>query len=168
MTSTPTSTPAPRRTDQGAATAPAFVRRSSLLVRGLLRLGVPMGPNALLTVKGRKTGEPRTAPVAIVEIDGRRWVVGAYGNVNWVRNLRASREAEVRIGGRTEHVTASELDRVEAAAFYRDVVGRYVHRMPRLGRLFLRTLFRLIGAGDLLTDPEAAAAARPVFELRPG
>ncbi len=59
-------------------------------MRGLLRRGMPMGPNAMLTVRGRKTGEPRTAAVAVLEVDGRRWILGAYGEVNWVRNLRAA------------------------------------------------------------------------------
>ena len=150
-----------------AASAPALVRRSSPLVRALLRLGMPMGPNTLLTVRGRRSGERRTAPVALVEIDGRRWVVGAYGEVNWVRNLRAAGEADVVIHGRTEHVSAVELGNAAATAFYRDIVGRYVQRMPALGRLFVRVLLRLVGARDVLSDPERAAATRPAFELRP-
>ena len=35
----------------------------------------------------------RTTPVALVEIGDRRWVVGTFGEVNWVRNLRAAGEA---------------------------------------------------------------------------
>ena len=151
-----------------AASAPALVRRSSPLVQALLRLGVPMGPNTLLTVRGRRTGEPRTAPVALVAIDGRRWVVGAYGEVNWVRNLRAAGEADIVIDGRSERVTAAELGNAAATAFYRDIVGRYVQRMPALGRLFVKVLLRLVGARDVLSDPERAAATRPAFELRRG
>jgi len=167
MTSTRTTTAAPTpATKGGAASAPPFVRRSNPLVRALLRLGLPMGPNALLTVRGRITGQPRTAPVAVVEIDGRRWVVGAYGEVNWVRNLRAAGEAQIEVRGRTERVSAVQLDRATAMAFYRDFVPHYVDRMPRLGRLFVRTLLRLVDARDVLVDPERAAAARPVFELR--
>jgi deazaflavin-dependent oxidoreductase (nitroreductase family) len=144
--------------------APALVRRSNPLARRLLRIGMPMGPNVLLTVRGRTSGEPRTAPVAIVEVDGRRWVIGAYGEVQWVRNLRAAGEAEIELRGRRERVRATELDREAAAAFYRDRLRPYVARLPPLGRLFARGLFAMVGA-DVLRDPEAAAATRPVFEL---
>ena len=47
--------------------APALVRASNPLTRRLLRLGLPMGPNVLLTVRGRSSGLPRTAPVAVAE-----------------------------------------------------------------------------------------------------
>lgn len=126
-----------------------------------------MGPNVLLTVRGRTSGEPRTAPVAVAEIDGRRWIVGAYGEVNWVRNLRAAGEADIRIHGRLEHVRAVELDQAAATRFFGETLPGYVERLPRLGRLFVRALFRLV-APDLLTDPDRAAASRPVFELSAG
>ena len=44
------------------------------IAKPLLRAGVPMGYNGLLTTTGRKSGEPRTAALAIIERDGRRWV----------------------------------------------------------------------------------------------
>ena len=91
-------------------TAPAFVRASNPLSRRLLRLGTPMGPNVLLTVRGRTSGLPRSAAVAVVELDGRRWVIGAYGDVQWVRNLRAAGSAEIRVHGTNEPVVARELD----------------------------------------------------------
>ena len=167
MTSTQKTASGTPTTTRRSASAPALVRRSNPFVRALLRLGVPMGPNTLLTVRGRSTGQPRTAPVALVESDGRRWVVGAYGEVNWVRNLRAAGEADILVHGRSERVSAVELNRTAATIFYRDIVPRYVDRMPRLGRFFTRTLLRLIDARDMLADPERAAATWPAFELRP-
>jgi deazaflavin-dependent oxidoreductase (nitroreductase family) len=144
--------------------APALVRLSNPLTRRLLRLGLPMGPNVLLTVRGRTSGEPRTAPVAVAEIDGRGYIVGAYGEVQWVRNLRAAGEADVRIHGRDEHVTAHELDRAEATTFFRETLPGYIARFPWFGRVFGRFLFRLVGP-EILDDPERAALTRPVFEL---
>jgi deazaflavin-dependent oxidoreductase (nitroreductase family) len=145
--------------------APAFVRAPNGLVRWLLRHGAPMGPNGLLTVRGRTSGEPRTAPVAISEIAGRRYVIGAYGDVNWTRNLRAAGEADIRLHGRTEHVHAAQLDRAAAERFFGTTVPGYIERFPWLGRAFLRRLFSLV-AGDILADPVKAAATRPVFELK--
>lgn len=146
------------------ATAPGFVRRPNSLVRGLLRLGVPMGPNTLLTVRGRRSGEPRTVPVAVTEADGRRWVIGAYGDVNWVRNLRAAGGGEIVFDGRQTTVTATELDQAEAEWFYRDIVGPYLRRQPRVLQVLVRAVFRLV-APDILSDPALAARKRPVFEL---
>lgn len=119
-----------------------------------------MGPNALLTVTGRKSGLPRTTPVALVDIGGRRWVVGTFGDVNWVRNLRAAGQATVSTGRRSEELAARELPLDEAAAFFRDVLGPYARGL-RVGPLLLR----LLGAGDILEDPAGSARRRPVFEL---
>ena len=144
--------------------APALVRKSNPLTSRLLRAGMPMGPNLLLTVRGRTSGEPRTAPVAVVDGGGRRWVIGAYGDVQWTRNLRAAGEGDIESHGRIEHVAARELSEEEAVVFFRDVLRPYVAHLPLIGRLFGRVFFRLVGS-EVLTDPERAAATRPVFEL---
>ena len=141
--------------------APSFVSVSNTVARRLLRLGPLMGPNALLTVRGRKTGIPRTTPVAVVAIAGRRWVVGTFGDVNWVRNLREAGGATVSVGRKSEQVVATELSADERVAFFRDVLAPYARRLP-LGAMVLR----LLGAGDILSDPAGSAGKRPVFELR--
>ena len=146
--------------------APAFVRYSNPLTRRLLRLGVPMGPNLLLTVRGRSTGLPRTAPVAVVETDGRRLIIAAYGEVHWVRNLRAAGEADIEAHGRKEHVRASELSRADAVRFYAQTLPAFIGSFPLIGRIFGRVLFGLIGP-EVLNDPVRAAELHPVFELGP-
>ena len=144
--------------------APAFVRASNPLSSRLLRLGLPAGPNVLLTVRGRTSGLPRSAPVAVVELDGRRWIIGAYGDVQWVRNLRAAGEADIRVRGRDERVVGRELGSVEATDFYARILPTYVARLPWFGRLFARVLFA-VAAPEVRGDPERAAVTRPVFEL---
>src|SRR4030081_3926487 len=96
---------------------PAAVRFFDPIAKRLLGAGVPMGPNALLTTRGRKSGLPRTTPVALVELDGQRWIQSPFGDVNWVRNLRASGEATLTVGKRQESVSAAELSLEEAASF---------------------------------------------------
>ena len=145
--------------------APAFVRASNPLTRRLLRLGLPMGPNVLLTVRGRTSGLPRSAPVAIAEFDGHRWIIAAYGDVQWVRNLRAAGEGEVSKRSHTEHILARELSVTEALAFYRDTMPAFVGSLPWFGRFFARLLFSVAGP-EVLDDPVAAAAKHPVFEVR--
>jgi deazaflavin-dependent oxidoreductase (nitroreductase family) len=141
--------------------APGFVGLFNPVARRILKVGALLGPNALITIRGRKTGVPRTTPVALVEIDGRRWVIGTFGEVNWVRNLRVAREATLTVGGRHEDVEASELDVPARTAFFRDVLTPYVRKL-RVGPLVLK----LLGATEILDDPAGAAERRPVFELR--
>jgi deazaflavin-dependent oxidoreductase (nitroreductase family) len=127
----------------------------------VLKAGALLGPNALITIRGRKSGEPRTTPVALVEIDGRRWVIGTFGDTNWVRNLRAAGAATVSVGRRREEVRATELVGEEHVRFFREILTPYVKRL-RVGTLLLSVL----GAKDIVEDPSEAAAKRPVFELR--
>jgi deazaflavin-dependent oxidoreductase (nitroreductase family) len=93
---------------------PSIVSTLSPLVRRLLRLGMPMGQNALLTVRGRTSGQPRTFPITLLESDGHRYVFAAFGDVKWVQNLRASGQATLRRGRREEAVAALELTPEEA------------------------------------------------------
>jgi len=144
-----------------SARAPLFVTLFNPLGRRLAGAGL-MGPNALLTVRGRTTGLSRTTPVAFVEVGGRRWIIATFGDVNWARNLRAAGEATITVKRRAEHVHAIELSPQDSARFFREVLAGYVKRVP-LGGLILR----MLGAADILTDPAGAARLRPVFELRP-
>jgi deazaflavin-dependent oxidoreductase (nitroreductase family) len=143
------------------AKAPSFVGLVNPIAQRLLKVGPLMGPNALITVRGRKSGEPRTTPVALVDIDGRRWVVGTFGEVNWVRNLRAAGEATITVGRKREDVVADELDLAARTEFFRDVLAPYVRRIA-IGTLLLS----ILGAREIVKDPAAAAERRPVFELR--
>ena len=61
-------------------------------IKMLLHLGVRLtsfGPMLLLTVRGRKTGKPRTLPVDLHEHEGRRFLIATHGVGSWVYNLRA-------------------------------------------------------------------------------
>jgi deazaflavin-dependent oxidoreductase (nitroreductase family) len=142
---------------------PSLVNFFNPVARRLLRFGPLLGPNALITVRGRKSGLDRTTPVALVEIGRRRWVIGTFGEVNWVRNLRAAGRATLSVGRRQEEVLATELDLEAGTAFFRDVLGTYVRKLPvGVGPLLLS----ILGARDILKDPAGSAQRRPVFELR--
>jgi deazaflavin-dependent oxidoreductase (nitroreductase family) len=160
----PTATPGARK--QRHDEAPGFVRLANPFLVGALRLGVPMGPNLLMTVRGRTSGLPRVAPVAVIELDGRRYIMGAYGATNWVRNLRAAREATLRVHGKDERVTARELIRDDATSFYREDLPRFIQNFPWYGRAFAKVFFGLVGP-ELANDPGLAAEKHPVFELSP-
>jgi len=120
-----------------------------------------MGPDVLIMVRGRKSGLLRTTPVTIAENSGRRGVISPFGEVNWVRNLRAAGRATITVGRRKEEVTAIELGPTEAAEFIRDVLAPHARR-TRLGSWFVRSVDKID-----IDHPVDAAAGRPVFELYP-
>ena len=131
------------------------------IARLLMALGVPMGFNGVITIRGRKSGLPRTTPVAIIEVSGRRWVWAPWGDVQWVRNLRAAGRATITVRRRTEEVRAIELDPPQRVAFFRDTLGPLARGIPG-GTWFIRTI-----DGVDLDRPLEAAEGRRVFELRP-
>ncbi len=141
--------------------APWWVTTFGPIARLVLAAGVPLGFNGLITVPGRKTGVSRTTPVAIiVDESGRRWVWAPWGDVNWVRNLRAAGNATITFRGRTDEVIAIEQSRAQRLVFFRDTLPPIARRIP-FGVSFIR-----IVDGTDLADPDAAADGRPVFELR--
>jgi deazaflavin-dependent oxidoreductase (nitroreductase family) len=157
----------PDATNPGTAQAkpiPTLVQTLNPLVRRLLRLGLPMGQNALLTVRGRTSGELRSFPVTILETQGRRYVFAAFGEVNWVRNLRVAGGATLKQGRRSMAVTATELAPEEAG--------------PIMALAF-EPLFKVKGFGAMIggwygVDPGSTSAdyvesarSHPAFELQP-
>jgi len=134
------------------------------LVNKLLQLGFPMGPNVLVTIRGRVTGEPRTQPLAVFSDEERRWLIGTFGDTNWCRNLRANPDVEIRHGRRREHLLARELPRAEAERFFSHDLPVGITHLPVYLRLFSR-LFLRATAPEMKTDPIAAAQSHPVFEL---
>lgn len=139
--------------------APGTITRRVMnpLVAGLTRLGLPLAGSAVLGVRGRLSGEMRTTPVNPLTHDGRRYLVAARGTTQWVRNLRAAGEAELRVGRRTERITAHELDDAE--------------KVPVL-RAYLRAWAWEVGAffegvdADASDEELAAIADRhPIFAL---
>ena len=138
---------------------PRWIPFFNAIARFVLEAGVPLGFNGLVTIRGRKSGLPRTTPVAIIEVSGRRWIWAPGGDVQWVRNLRAAGRATITLRRRNEEVSATELDLAQRVGFFRDILGPLARGMP-FGVWFLR-----IADGVNLDHPAEAAEGRPVFEL---
>lgn len=132
------------------------MRVANRIVGWLLKAGVRLGPNVLLTVPGRKSGLPRTVPVAIVELGGQRYLQSPYGQVEWVRNLRAAGTGTIQRGQRTELVHATELTAAEAAP----VIKAVVSMAPRM----LRRFYAVTPEAQLEAF-EREAAHHPTFRL---
>src|SRR5690606_21530433 len=95
------------------------------ILRFMLNIGLPVGTLMLLTHRGRKSGTIYTTPVALVEQDGTRWLVAAFGEVNWVKNIRAAGWAQLGSGRRAEIVEFVELETSEAAPILKQFLKSY-------------------------------------------
>ena len=144
-----------------ATGAPPWVTVFTPIAKRLLGAGVPLGLNGLVTIRGRNSGMERTTPIAIIDVAGRRWIWAPWGEVHWVRNLRAAGRARIAYRRRDEEVTATELDADQRVAFFRDVLAPLARSIP-LGAAFIRMV-----DGVDVNDPEGAAEGRVVFELHP-
>ena len=124
--------------------APGWFTRNvfNRFVAFLTRRGVSVVGSRVLAVKGRTSGEWRTVPVNLLELDGRRYLVSPRGEGQWVRNLRAAGTGELRVGKKVEAFRARELGDDEKVPVLRalpealEVRGRCVLRRgrPRLHR----------------------------------
>lgn len=138
---------------------PAWVPYFNVIARPLIRLGAPPGPDVLLTVRGRRSGKPRSTPVTLCQWGGRRGFISPFGETQWVRNLRAAGRATISVGSRTEEVTVIELGLAEAAGFIREVIAPQA-KGTWLGEWFVRRVDHID-----LDHPEEAALGKPVFEI---
>lgn len=99
--------------------APLWARLVNTLMRPLLLLGLRIPPMALLTVRGRRSGQTHTTPVGLLVHDGNSYLFSAFGEVNWVRNLRAAGVAVVTQSRRRTTLRAAELTAEEAGPLLR-------------------------------------------------
>jgi len=126
------------------------------LIMALLHAGVRMGTTSLLTVRGRTSGQPHTVPVILVEQDGYRFLVAAYGVVQWVRNIRAAGTATLTRGRRSETISVTELEAKEAAP----VLKQYLLHVSGGVRSYFDAT-----KNSPLEDFEREAARHPVFKI---
>jgi deazaflavin-dependent oxidoreductase (nitroreductase family) len=80
------------------------------------RIGGRLGPLPvlLLTIKGRRSGEPRTVALNYLEDSGRYVVFASHAGEAreppWWLNLREAGEADIQIGAQRHHVRAREAE----------------------------------------------------------
>ncbi len=91
------------------------------IVAALTKTGISLMGSRVLSVKGRKSGEWRSTPVNLMTLDGQPYLVAPRGHVQWVKNLRASGEAHLRLGRKIEvfhAVEVADADKPEVLRLY--------------------------------------------------
>ena len=142
-------------------TLPGWLRPANKLVKGVARLGLPLGTIHVLTVPGRVSGAPRSTPVSPLTVDGRHYVVAGLPQGDWARNVRAAGSGDLAKGRRRRSVLLREVgDPTERRA----VMTAFPTEVP--GGVFFFIRLGLVTKGT----PEEFAAASDgvaVFEISP-
>lgn len=85
---------------------------------------------SVLSVPGRRTGQRSTVSVAVLRHNGAEYLVSAYGNTDWSRNLRAAGAARLTRQGRTEEVPTQDVQPLL------DEYLRHFGRLPTVAKTF--------------------------------
>ena len=150
-------------TKQRLTRAPARTKVLNPITTTLMRLGLRPDPRmALLTIRACKTGRDRTVPMGVFDRDGRKYIVAAFGEVNWVLNLRAAGAATITQGNHRATYAAEQVQGEEAALVLRDCLAAYLPS-PLAGPMLHQ---RISVNADAPLEALAVEARRtPVFRL---
>lgn len=128
------------------------IRLQNAILSAAIRLGIAPKGMRLVAVEGRATGQLRETPIEPIELDGKRWLVAPFGEVNWVRNARKAGKVRLRRGREVEYLQVREALPRESAPVLR----------AYLKRGYTRDYFDA-GPNSPLADFEAEANKHPVF-----
>lgn len=95
------------------AKLPGWLKPMNKLMVAIQKLGITAGPVTVLTVPGRKSGQPRSTPMTPFTVNGRVHGV-AFPGADWASNARAARVGTLTRGRRSRTVQIVELPADEA------------------------------------------------------
>jgi deazaflavin-dependent oxidoreductase (nitroreductase family) len=130
-------------------------RITNRIIIWLLKFGIAPRIYFLLTVIGRITGNHHSVPVVLVAEGNQSWLVAPYGEVDWVKNARASGMVKLSRRKRSEDLTIGELPLEEAAP----ILKKYLEQNPLTKSYFDARV------DSSLDEFVEEARSRPVFEL---
>jgi F420H(2)-dependent quinone reductase len=123
----------------------------------LTRLGLSVYGSRVLAVRGRSSGEWRTNPVNLLEYGGERYLVAPRGVTQWVKNIRVSGAAELRLGSRAEPIRVTEI----ADADKLDILRIYLKKWSWEVGAF----FEGVGADAPDSELRRIAPNHPIFRI---
>jgi deazaflavin-dependent oxidoreductase (nitroreductase family) len=127
------------------------------IIAGLTRMGVSVWGSRELRVRGRTSGEWRSNPVNLLTLDGSQYLVAPRGVTHWVKNLRAARTGELRVGKRIDGFRAEELPDAEKVPILRAYLKRW--------KAEVGVFFDGVGADSSDDDVARIAPNHPVFRV---
>jgi len=102
---------------------PRWLKPMNKLMMALQKIGLPTGPAYVLTVRGRKSGKPRSTPMTPFDYRGALYTVAGYPGSDWASNARAAGIGTLSRGRRSRRVAIVELDAEQARPILRAFPG---------------------------------------------
>ncbi len=140
-----------------------MVNTINKLVVGLQRRGIAFGSMQLLTVTGRRTGQPRIFPIAINELDGGRYIFQAFPRAAWVANARAAEEVTLTRGRKTSTARLVEVPVEERRPLLRQLVAE---SPSSVGKRFVTTGLAEAPSPDAVAEAAERIAVFRVEQVR--
>lgn len=121
--------------------------------------GISLMGSRVLAVRGRKSGAVRTTVVNLFTYEKEQYLLAPRGHTQWVRNLRAVGEGELRLGRRSERFTPVEIADADKSPLIRLYLRKWAWETG--------AFFDGLKADSPEADIEAAAPGFPVFRIVP-
>ena len=122
----------------------------------LVGLGLAPRYNYLVEVRGRKTGRVYSAPINIVDVGSRRFLVAPRGRTQWVRNAEAAGDVVLRRGSSRRRFRIRPVSGDEKLDVLKTYLDRYTLAVQR---------YFPVRAGSAAGAFGEVADRYPVFEL---
>jgi deazaflavin-dependent oxidoreductase (nitroreductase family) len=139
---------------------PRWLKPMNKLVVAMQKIGVPAGPSMVLTVPGRRSGQPRSTPMTPFNHDGGLYTVAGYPGADWAANARAAEVGTLTRGRRSRRVRIIELSADES----RPVLRAFAVKVPVGVGFAKRSGLVADGTAD---EFEALAGRLAVFRFDP-
>jgi deazaflavin-dependent oxidoreductase (nitroreductase family) len=127
------------------------------LVGWLTARGLSVYGSRVLAVRGRKSGQWRTVPVNLLEFEGARYLVAPRGVTEWVKNIRASNAAELRLGSRVEPIRVTEIADADKLPILRAYLKKWAWEVG--------AFFEGVNAQASEADLQRIAPNHPIFRI---
>jgi hypothetical protein len=137
---------------------PAIERAFGRALVLLIRVGLVRGHFYVLEVRGRRSGRVISLPVDPLDLGGKRYLVCARGESNWVKNARAAGDVILMRALRRRHFAVREVAPDARPPILKAYLDRYAAEVQR---------FFSVPKGSPEAAFNALAGRYPVFELTP-
>jgi deazaflavin-dependent oxidoreductase (nitroreductase family) len=123
-------------------------------------VGLGIGPKFiyLLEVRGRKTGKIYSAPVNMMDLGGKLYLVAPRGRANWVRNAEAAGEVTLKRGSSRTRFSLLTISDGAKPEILKEYLDRYQSAVKK---------FFPVAPGSPVEAFRGIAGNYPVFELVP-
>jgi hypothetical protein len=123
----------------------------------LVRRGVGLKGAAVLEVRGRTSGQPRTTPVNPLPLAGERYLLAPRGETEWVRNIRVAGSAALITRRGREEFAVVEVADAEKLPIIRAYLVAWAWEVG--------AFFEGLSAKSSDAEVMAVAAGFPVFRI---